>query len=150
KNEIEITFTGNNKAPLGDFTANLNAQLKKGKTTVTQPIPSIGLALKAPMTLNAQAAGPKLARGGQLKLKVSVARNPSLAAAVALTVANLPKGVTATAATIAADKTEVEITLTAAQDAQQGAVKNLLVKGTATVGKVKHATDAPAVALTVE
>ena len=150
KNEIEITFTGNNKAPLGDFTANLNAQLKKGKTTVTQPIPSIGLALKTPMTLTAQATGPKLARGGQLKLKVSVTRNPSLAAAVALTVANLPKGVTATAATIAADKTEVEITLTAAQDAQQGAVKNLLVKGTATVGKVKHTTDAPAVALTVE
>ncbi|HIC67008.1 MAG TPA: hypothetical protein EYO87_13605 [Paracoccus sp.] len=94
------------------------------------------------MTLKAQATGPKLARGGQLKLKVTVERNPSLAAPVVLSVANLPKGVTAAAATIAADKTEVEITLTAAQDAQQGEVKNLLVKGTATVGKVKHADDA--------
>ncbi len=150
KNEIEITFTGNNKAPLGDFTANLNAQLKKGKTTVTQPIPSIGLNLKAPLVLKAQAAGPKLARGGQLKLKVTVERNPSLKGPVVLTVANLPKGVTAAAATIAADKTEVEIVLSAAQDAQQGDVKNLLVKGTATVGKVKHTADATALVLKVE
>ena len=150
KNEIEITFTGNNKAPLGEFTANLNAQLKKGKNTVTQPVPSIGLSLKTPLSLKAAAAGPKLARGGQLKLKVTVERNPSLAGPVVLSVANLPKGVTAAAATIAADKTEVEIVLTAAQDAQQGGIKNLVVKGTATVGKVKHAADSAAVAVTVE
>ena len=150
KNEIEITFTGNNKAPLGEFTANLNAQLKKGKNTVTQPVPSIGLSLKAPLNLKAAVAGPKLARGGQLKVKVTVERNPSLGGAVALTVANLPKGVTAAAANIPADKTEVEIVLSAAQDAQQGAIKNLVIKGTATVGKVKHAADAPAVAVTVE
>ena len=100
--------------------------------------------------LKAQAAGPKLARGGQLKLKVTVERNPSLKGPVVLTVANLPKGVTAAAATIAADKTEVEIVLSAAQDAQQGDVKNLLVKGTATVGKVKHTADATALVLKVE
>ena len=63
---------------------------------------------------------------------------------------SLPKGVTAAAATIAADKTEVEIVLSAAQDAQQGGVKNLVVKGTTTVGKVKHAADSAAVAVTVE
>ena len=150
KNEIEITFTANNKAPLGEFTANLNAQLKKGKNTTTQPVPSIGLSLKTPLSLKAAAAGPKLARGKQLKLKVTVERNPSLAGPVVLTVANLPKGVTAAAATIAADKTEVEIVLSAAQDAQQGGVKNLVVKGTTTVGKVKHAADSAAVAVTVE
>ena len=105
---------------------------------------------KVPLTLKAQAAGPKLARGGTLKLKVTLERNPSLKGAVVLTVANLPKGVTAAAATIAADKTEVEIVLSAAQDAQQGDVKNLLVKGTATLGKVKHTADAAALALKVE
>ena len=81
---------------------------------------------------------------------MTVERNPSLAGPVVLTVANLPKGVTAAAATIAADKTEVEIVLSAAQDAQQGGVKNLVVKGTTTVGKVKHAADSAAVAVTVE
>jgi hypothetical protein len=150
KNEIEITFSANNKAALGDFTANLNAQLKKGKNTTTQPVPSIGLTLKAPLTLKAQAAGGKLARGGQLKLTVTVERNPALKGPVVLSVANLPKGVTAKAATIAADKTEVEIILSAAEDAQQGEVKNLQVKGIATIGKIKHTTDAPALAVTVE
>lgn len=150
KNEIEITFSANNKAALGEFTANINGQLKKGKTTVTQPVPSIGLSLANGMSLKAQASAPKLARGGELKLKVTVSRNPALKAPVVLTVANLPKGVTASAATIAADKTEVEIVLKAAQDAKQGDVKNLTVKGTATVGKVKHAADAPALAVKVE
>ncbi len=150
KNEIEITFSANNKAALGDFTANVNAQLKKGKNTTTQPVPSIGLTLKAPLTLKAQAAEGKLARGAQLKLTVTVERNPALKGPVVLSVANLPKGVTAKDATIAADKTEVEIILSAAQDAQQGEVKNLQVKGTATIGKVKHTTDAPALAVTVE
>lgn len=150
KNEIEITFSANNKAALGEFTANLNGQLKKGKNTVTQPVPSIGLSLSQPMSLKAEPSGQKLARGGQLKLKVAVKRNPSLSAAVVLSVANLPKGVTAAAATIAADKTEVEIILTAAQDAQQGEVKNISVKGEATVGKVKFAAAAPDLVVTVE
>ena len=150
KNEIEITFSANNKAALGEFTANLNGQLKKGKNTVTQPVPSIGLSLADPLTLKAEPTGQKLARGGQLKLKVAVQRNPSLSAAVALSVANLPKGVTAAAATIAADKTEVEIVLTAAQDAQQGEVKNISVKGEATVGKVKFSAAAPNLVVTVE
>jgi len=150
KNEIAITFSANNKAALGAFTANLNAQLKKGKNTTTQPVPSIGLTLKTPLTLKAQAAEGKLARGGQLKLTVTVERNPALKGPVVLSVANLPKGVTTKAATIAADKSEVEIILSAAQDAQQGEVKNLLVKGITTIGKVKHSTDAPALAVTVE
>ena len=85
-----------------------------------------------------------------MKLKVTLERNPSLKGAVVLTVANLPKGVTAAAATIPADKTEVEIVLSAAQDAQQGVVKNLTVKGEATVGKIKFAASAAPLGLTIE
>ena len=150
KNEITITFAGNNKAPLGEFTVNINGSLKKGKATITHPVPAITLSLAAPLSLKATVAAPKLARGAQLKLKVTVERNPALKAPVVITLANLPKGVTAAAATIPADKTEVEIVLSAAQDALQGVVKNLTVKGEATVGKIKFAASAAPLGLTIE
>jgi hypothetical protein len=85
-----------------------------------------------------------------LNLKVTVERNPAFQGPVELTVQNLPKGVTAVAATIAADKTEVEIALAAAQDAQQGAVNNVTVNGGAMAGNAKLAGASPAVSLTVE
>ena len=69
---------------------------------------------------------------------------------LALTLQNLPKGVTATAATIPADKNEVEVVLSAAADAAVGAVKNITVKGDATVGKAKLSVTSPAIQVTVE
>ena len=83
-------------------------------------------------------------------MKVAVQRNPALKGEVVLTFANLPKGVTADAAKIAADKNEVEVTLKAAADAAKGAAKNLTVKGEVTVGKAKLAGTSAAIGLTVE
>ncbi len=150
KNEIEIVFSATNKAPLGEFTAVLNGTIKQGKTTVVQATPGIGLKLQAPYTLKAAPAATKLARGGKLKVKVTVERNPAFKAAIALTFDKLPKGVTAAAASIPADKNEVEIELSAAQDAVQGAAAGVTVKGDATVGKAKLAGVSPAVTFTVE
>ena len=150
KNEIEIVFSATNKAPLGEFTAVLNGTIKQGKTTVVQATPGIGLKLQAPYTLQAAAAGDKLARGGKLKVKVTVERNPAFKGAIVLTLDKLPKGVTAAKASIPADKNEVEIELSAAQDATQGAAAGVTVKGNATVGKAKLAGVSPAVAFTVE
>lgn len=150
QNEVEIVFSGNNQAPLGEFTANLAATHKKGNVTVAQPVPGVGLSLQAPLTMSVDAAGGKLPAGGTLKVKVAVRRNPALSAPVAVTFQNLPSGVSAPATTIAADQSEVEIELTAAQDAAKGSVNNVTVKGDAVVGNVTHSGTSAAVALTVE
>ena len=150
KNEVVITVTATDKAALGEFTAVLIGTIKQGKVTVVQPLPGLRLKLQAPYQLTADAGNGKLTKGGQLKFKVTVNRNPAFTGPLALTLQNLPKGVTAAAATIPADKNEVEVVLTAAADAAVGAVKNITIKGDATVGKAKLSVTSPAIQVTVE
>jgi hypothetical protein len=149
-NEVEIVFSANNQAPLGEFTAVLVGTHKKGNVTVTQSTPGLSLKLQAPLALKADAGAAKIAKGANLNVKVTVERNPALAAPVVLTFENLPKGVTAAAATIPAEAKEIDVVLTAAADAAVGAVNNIVIKGEATVGNVKHQGASPPVALTVE
>jgi hypothetical protein len=149
-NEIAITFTATDKAPLGDFTAVMTGTIKQGKVTVVQTVPGITLRLQAPMTLALAPAAEKLTVGAELKAKVTVQRNPALKGEVVLTFQNLPKGVTIAAAKIPADKNETEVTLVAAADAAKGAIANLSVKAEVTVGKVKVSAVSPNVKLTVE
>lgn len=150
KNEVVVTFTATDKAALGQFTVGLTGTIKQGNTTVTQAVPGVTLNLQAPLTLTVTPATDKLAAGGEVKAKVVVERNPALKGDVVLTFANLPKGVTADAATIPADKNEIEVTLKAAADAAKGAAANLTANGEVTVGKVKVAGSSAAIALTVE
>jgi len=147
--EVAITFAANNQAPLGEFTAGLLGTLKQGDKTVTQPA-AIRLTLQAPMTVTLDAGAAKLARGGELVVKAKVARNPALNAPVTLTFQNLPKGVTAAAATVPPEASEIEVKLTAAADAAQGAVNNLTVKADAAVGNAKFEATSAAATLTVE
>lgn len=150
KNEAVVTFTATDKAPLGDFTAVLTGTIKQGKTTVVQTVPGITLKLQAPMTIAMAPASDKLPVGTELKVKVTVERNPALKGEVDLTLQNLPKGVTAAAVKIPADQSEAELTLVAAADAAKGAVNNLQAKAEVTVGKAKVSAVSPNVKLTVE
>lgn len=149
-NEIEVVFSANEKAPLGLYTAVLQGTIKQGKTTVVQPVPGIMLHLKAPFALTATPDAPKVARGADLKVNVAVDRNPALQVGVALTVENLPKGVTVEAATIAADQSSVELLLKVAADAQQGEAKNIVVNGESTVGDKKFSGAASGFAVVIE
>src|SRR5262249_2695778 len=137
KNEIEIALSANAQAPLGEFNIVLAGTGKKGNDTVVQAAPSIRLNLRAPFTLQTDFGPGKLTGGGTLKGKVKVERNPAYAGPVALSVANLPKGVTAAAATIPMGQNEIELELTAAADAQVGAINNLSVKGEGEANKAK-------------
>ncbi|MBW3542360.1 MAG: pre-peptidase C-terminal domain-containing protein [Planctomycetes bacterium] len=150
QNEVEIAFTGTDKAPLGEFSANIIATHKKGNATLSQPVPAVGLKLDVPFRLTLDPGAAKLAKGGTLAVTAKIERNPAFAAPVTVTLENLPAGVTAQPATIAADQTEVEIPLAAGQDAAAGAVNNLSIKGEATIDKAKFAGTSPAVTLTVE
>jgi hypothetical protein len=147
--EIEVVVSANNQAPLGDFTAGLTGTLKQGNKTVVQGM-AIRLQLSEPLKLQLDTAGGKIAKGGELVVKAIVERNPAFGGAVNVALQNLPAGITAAPATIAADQTFVELKLTAAADAAAANVNNLTVKGDAMVGAGKFESSSPAVALIVE
>jgi hypothetical protein len=149
-NEIEIVFSANGQAPLGQFSAVLTGTGKQGNNTVVQPIPALFLNLKAPFVLKPDFAGGNLAKGQTLKVKVVAERNPAYAGPINLMFQNLPKGVTAPAAMIAAGQNEVEVVLTAAADSAVGAVPNVIIQGEGMNGAVKLAAASGATQLTVQ
>jgi hypothetical protein len=148
--EIEIVFTANAQAPLGQFSAVLTGTGKQGNNTIVQPIPALSLNLKAPYVLKPDFAGGNLAKGQTLKVKVVAERNPAYAGPINLTFQNLPKGVTAPATMIAAGQNEAEVTLTAAADAAAGAVPNVIIQGTGMNGAAKLTAASGATPLTVQ
>ncbi len=149
-NEIEISFAANAQAPLGQFSVVLIGTGKQGNNTVIQPIPALSLNLQAPFALKPDFAGGNLAKGAALKIKVVAERNPAYGGEITLAFQNLPKGVTATAATIPAGQNEVEVTLTAAADAAVGAVQNVVVQGEGKNGNAKLTAASGNTSLTVQ
>lgn len=149
-NEVELTFSANDKAAPGDFTAVLSGTIKKDKETSVQPTPGITLKLQAPLTIAVEPQGGKLAKGGELKLKATVNRNPALSAPVTVTAVNLPKGVTAEAVTIPPDRSSAEFVLKAAADAAAADVKNLQLKAEAKAGDKTFSVTSGNLPLTVE
>lgn len=149
-NEIDIVFAANAQAPLGEFYAVLQGTGKGGNVTAVQPIPALKLKLQAPFELKPDLGGAKITKGGKLKIKVTAVRNPAYAGPITLAFQNLPKGVTAPATMIPADKSEVELELDAAADAAVGAVNNLVVAGEGMNGNAKVTAAAPNATLTVE
>ncbi len=149
-NEVEIVVAANAQAPLGDFSVVLQGTGKLDKRSSVQPIPSLTLNLAAPYVLKPDFAGGTIAKGQTLKGKVVAERNPAYAGPITLTFQNLPKGVTAAPATIAAGQTEAEVVLTAAADAAVGAVPNVIVAGEGVNGAAKLPASSAATALTVQ
>lgn len=149
-NEVEIVFSANPQAPLGQFSAVLLGTGKLGNVTAVQPIPALFLKLDNPFALKTDFAGGALAKGQTLKVKVIVDRNPAYTGPITLAFQNLPKGVTAAAAMIAAGQNEAEVVLTAAADAAVGEVKNVVVQGEGMAGNVKLTGAAPQATLNVQ
>ncbi|MCC7420365.1 MAG: pre-peptidase C-terminal domain-containing protein [Planctomycetaceae bacterium] len=150
-NEVEIVFTATAQAPLSEYTAVLIGTLKHGNETHTVAVPGVMLKMQAPMTIAAAAVEPKVAKGGMLKVKVTVQRNPAFKGPVTLTFQNLPKGVTAAAAMLTPEQKEVEVVLTAAADAAVGAAANVTVKADGQgVGNAALSVTSAAVPFTVE
>lgn len=131
QNEVEIAFTGNENAPLGPFTVVLSGTHAKDNANYTVFTPGIGLRLEAPLSLQATVPEPKLARSSELKVTVTIQRNPALSGAIKLTVGGLPTGVSAAEVVVPADQNSAEVTFTAAADAQQGAANDITITGTA-------------------
>lgn len=146
--EAELTVTANNQAALGSFTAGLTGTLKQGDKTVVQGL-ALRMDLKEPMTVKLEPTANKVTKGGSLVVKATVERNPAFAGPVNVTLQNLPAGITAAPATIAADQTMVDLTLVATADAAAGSV-NLSGKADAMVGNAKFEATSPPITLAVE
>ena len=147
--EAELVISANNQAPLGEFTAGLTGTLKQGDKTVVQGL-AIRLNLAAPMTIKIDPATGKIAKGGELVVKAIVDRNPAFTGPVNVTLQNLPAGIAAAPATIAADQTAVDIKLTAAADAATANVNNVTAKADAMAGAAKLEATSSAVVLAVD
>ncbi len=147
--EVDLAISADDKAPLGDFTIGLLGTLKQGDKTVVQPL-AIRLSLAEPLKVSAAVGEGKLPAGGELVVKVDVARNPAATGPVEVAFVNLPAGVTAAATTIPADQSTAEIKLTAAADAAKGAATTVQVKTTLTVGSAKFEVSSANLTVTVE
>jgi hypothetical protein len=147
--EAEIVISANAQAALGDFTAGLTGTLKQGDKTAVQGL-ALRLHLAVPMTIKLEPAAGKITKGGTLVVKALVERNPAFTGPVTVTLQNLPPGITAAPATIAADQSTIDLTLTAAADVAATTVSNVTVKGEAMAGAAKFEATSAAVALAVE
>ena len=148
-NEIPVAVSANKDTPLGEYTVVLTGTHTKDKVAVQVPV-ALRLKVESHFQLALDTAGGALAKGGELKVKVTVRRNPAFSKEIAVTLQNLPAGVTAAPAKIAEGQNEVEIALKAQADAANAGVENLVAKGDAKAGDVDvSATSSPA-ALKVE
>ncbi len=149
-NEIELSLAANNQVPLGEFTVALTATIKKDNDTRTISTPGLTLRVQDPLGIAVEPAGGKIARDGELKLTVTINRNPALAGPVSISALNLPKGVAAEAVTLPADQNSIELVLKAAGDADAATIDNLQIHAEIAVGDKKFAVDSPKLPLTVE
>ena len=149
-NEIAVTFAANNQVPLGDYTAVLVGTHTKENVNLVQPTPGITLKLQTPYQLAIGPADAKIAKGGNVTIKVTAVRNPAYNGVINLTFQNLPAGVTAPAAMSAEGQNEVEVQLTAAADAAVGEINNLTVTGEGMNGNAKLTAVSPAAKFIVE
>ena len=116
---VEITFTADNQPALSEYTAAIEATLKKGTQTHTQSATGIGLKIEEPFHVTVAPAG-MLMRKGLAKLKVSVQRNPAFKGEIAIRLSSLPKGLTAKKTKLPANVSETKIEVAAADDAAAG------------------------------
>jgi hypothetical protein len=131
KTEVRVQLKPAAGAVLGSFLVSLTGSAKFQNRTWTVMAAPFELRLVLPIEVKVETPGLTLAPGAKCKLKVSVARKGGYSGPVGLTVANLPGGVTASKATIPANLTSTEIELTAAAKAAPVEKSQVNVTGTA-------------------
>jgi hypothetical protein len=149
QNQVQITLTSKNNAPLGVHSIVITGAGKRGDQQITVVAPAVNLDLRMPIDLSLDTAGGKLPVNGKLKMKAKVNRVLGFKTPVEVELKNLPKGVTAPKVTIPEGAAEVEIELTAAADAAVGAINNLSLVGTTNVAGENQSVTAANAALEV-
>ena len=128
QNEVVLELTANDKAPLGPYTVVLVGTHKKANVgDVVVPTPGINYRVEDAIKVTAVEGGKKVAKGTQVPVKVTVARNPAYTGEIKLTIDKATAGLSAAEVVIPADKSEAELVLSAAADAAVGPAAELRV-----------------------
>lgn len=143
QNEAEVTFTAGEKAPIGLFTAVLLATHTKDNANVVQVVPGVRFQVDDAMSIKSDTSGTKLARGGEVKVKIALTHGRSVGQQISLGLIEAPAGVTMEAAQAAPDAKEVEVVIRAAADAAQGKPEKLAIRATTKIGETDVTADAP-------
>ena len=132
KNEISFALDLNAKTAMGEY---FDLDKPQRRSTMGKEyrslLPPLMLVLGLPLELKIEPAMVSLKPGEKAKLKVTAVRKGGYAGPITLDVRKLPAGVTAGKAILAADKSTVEIDITAAATAVPGDTA-IDVAGTAT------------------
>ena len=148
KTETKFTLDVNAKTPVGDYFVLLTGKAKvEGRDVLSDPV-ALALPVGAPFDLAVEPGKLEIAAGGKATLKVTATRKAGYKGPIAITFKNLPAKVTAAAATIAADKTAVDVELTAAGDAAP--VERVEVEAIGTATGLNNLTGATSLAVMVK
>jgi hypothetical protein len=144
QNEVEITFAADEKTPLGTFTAVLTGTHSKDNQNVVQIVPGIRFEVRDPtLAASVEKADGVLKRGGELRFKVTITRDPVLSAPVTLSLVNPPAGITADAVVIPVEGNTGELVVKAAADAAVGKAEKLGLFASANVGEAAFTATVP-------
>lgn len=125
KTETSFSLDLNPKTPLGEYFILVTAKTKYLGKELTGAAPPLMLVLGAPFDLKVEPAVVNLKPGAKAKVKVSAVRKGGYKGPIALDFKALPAGVTAEKAAIPADKSDIEVTLSA--DAKAAPAQNAAV-----------------------
>lgn len=149
QNEVELELKGPESLDLREYKIRITGSGTHQNQPKTVVLGEVPLRVIPPLQVFVAPAGA-LAAGGKQKVKISLRRFGDEAPAVAVTLKNLPTGVTAPAdLMIPEGKNEIEIELTAAADAQVGKIENLVAAASATIKGQPTMVESPPAVLEV-
>jgi hypothetical protein len=131
QNQVKVQLNPAPNAPLGTFLVAFTGRTRHQNRDFAVTSTPAPLVLGLPFDLKVDLAKFSVAQGGKVKVKVSAVRKGGYQGPIALQLRNLPPGVTAPAATIAAGQALAEVELSAAPTAAVGDRAGVNVLGTA-------------------
>lgn len=139
-NEVQFPLTAAATAPVGPIALTLKGTTKAAGKDYAYYSASANLTIILPVEVKTAVPMLALKPGEKQKLKVTITRKGDYKGPVDVEVKNLPANVTAPKVTIAADKTDAEVELSAAANAAVGDKPDVQVVATATGAANQQAT----------
>jgi hypothetical protein len=130
---IKVKLDINAKVPVGKYFIGVSGKANQsGREFIVAALPAEVDVASQPFELSVSPAPVKLVPGGKATLKVTARRKGGYSGPIAVDVRNLPAKVTAAKGTIAMGQNEVELVITAADDAAAASKMDVVVGGAAT------------------
>lgn len=148
QSSVRFDVASNAKSALGRFPILLSGTATNAGRTVRVYAAPLILDIRPAVGLTTAEQEVKIAPGGTVSLGVRGDRLAGYNGPVALTLVNLPAGVSADAAILAEGSAEAAIALTASAEAM-GSAENVIVRGTFQINGQDETTDSPPLRLSV-